>query len=212
MGNAGTRKKIAIVGTGYVGMACAIGFAEFGHTVVGYDILPERVRLLQSAITPYREVGIAQTLAKHIAEGHTSFVDDLALAVEGADFVVIAVGTPSLENGKADLRAVYDVVRHLGHLDLRGATVVLRSTVPPGTSDRVADMLRGKAELAYAPEFLREGSAVSDFLNPDRVSMPDFDVDFCMEGRDRLRVLPGVPQGGLGDRRLHAPRPRRRRQ
>jgi UDPglucose 6-dehydrogenase len=179
MGNAGTRKKIAIVGTGYVGMACAIGFAEFGHTVVGYDILPERVRLLQSAITPYREVGIAQTLAKHIAEGHTSFVDDLALAVEGADFVVIAVGTPSLENGKADLRAVYDVVRHLGHLDLRGATVVLRSTVPPGTSDRVADMLRGKAELAYAPEFLREGSAVSDFLNPDRVVVGSNSRETC---------------------------------
>jgi len=166
---ASPRKKIAIIGTGYVGMACAIGFAEFGHTVVGYDILPERIRLLQRGMTPYREAGIAEALARHLSEDRASFVDDFDKAVAGADFIIIAVGTPSLGDGKADLSAVDSVVAHLSSMHLDGATVVLRSTVPPGTSDRVAAALRGKADVVYAPEFLREGSAVADFLSPDRV-------------------------------------------
>ncbi len=161
--------KIAIVGTGYVGMACVIGFAEFGHQVVGYDIMTERIHQLQRGVTPYREAGISEALARHLQGGSATFVEDLASAVDGATFIIVAVGTPAQEDGSANLSGIHEVVGRLRSLDISGATVVLRSTVPPGTSEWVADMLRGKADVAYAPEFLREGSAVPDFLNPDRV-------------------------------------------
>ncbi len=160
--------RIAIIGTGYVGMACAIGFAELGHDVVGYDILPERIGKLQRGITPYRESGLGEALQRHLGDERVAFVDDLSKAVEGADFIIVAVGTPSYDDGRADLSAVHDVTERLTQCDLGDAVVVLRSTVPPGTSRNVANRLRGRAEVAYAPEFLREGSAVSDFLEPDR--------------------------------------------
>ncbi len=161
--------KIAIIGTGYVGMACAIGFAEFGHQVVGYDILIERVRQLQRGVTPYHEAGITESLTRHLRTGSVRFVEDIESAVHGAAFIVVAVGTPSHQDGSADLSGVYDVIGRLARLNLRGATVVLRSTVPPGTSEWAADALRNNADVVYAPEFLREGCAVPDFLNPDRV-------------------------------------------
>lgn len=163
------QKRIAIVGTGYVGMACCIGFAEFGHDIVGYDILPERIRALQAGITPYREAGISEALIAHLLAGRISFVDDFAAAVDGADFIIVAVGTPSHEDGSADISAVKNVVAMLEKMELHGATVVIRSTVPPGTSEWIADVLRGNANVVFAPEFLREGSAVPDFLNPDRI-------------------------------------------
>jgi UDPglucose 6-dehydrogenase len=161
--------KIAIIGTGYVGMACAIGFAELGHDVVGYDILSERIDRLQQGITPYRENGLGESLQRHLRAARVAFVDDLRKAVEGADYIIVAVGTPSHNDGRADLSAIYDVVDQLSQCRLDNAMVVLRSTVPPGTTRIVADRLRGRAEVAYAPEFLREGSAVADFLQPDRV-------------------------------------------
>ncbi|MBC5798689.1 MAG: UDP-glucose/GDP-mannose dehydrogenase family protein [Candidatus Eremiobacteraeota bacterium] len=162
-------KRVAIIGTGYVGMACCIGFAEFGHQIVGYDILPERVRALQAGITPYREAGIGESLLTHLLNGRVSFVDDLPSAVSAADFIIVAVGTPSHADGSADITAVENVVTALTQMELHGATVVIRSTVPPGTSEWIADALRGNAHVVFAPEFLREGSAVHDFLNPDRV-------------------------------------------
>ncbi len=162
-------KKIAIVGTGYVGMACAIGFAEFGHSIVGFDIMRERVEQLQRGITPYREAGISESLGRHLRNERIEFVTDFAAAVHGADVIIIAVGTPARPDGSADISAVHNVVGWLREIDLHGATVVLRSTVPPGTSEWVADQLRGRAHVVFAPEFLREGSAVHDFLNPDRI-------------------------------------------
>ncbi len=163
------KSNIAIVGTGYVGMACAIGFAEFGHQIVGYDILTERVRQLQRGVTPYHEAGITESLTRHLRTGSVRFVEDMESAVHGAAFIIVAVGTPSHPDGSADLSGVYDVIGRLARLNLRGATVVLRSTVPPGTSEWAADALRNNADVVYAPEFLREGCAVPDFLNPDRV-------------------------------------------
>ena len=169
MDTSGYRQRIAIVGTGYVGMACTIGFAEFGHEVVGFDILVERVRSLQAGITPYNEAGMRESLAAHLKQGNIRFVESLAEAVRGAQFVIVAVGTPSRLDGSADLSAIDAVVGALCQIDLHGTTVVMRSTVPPGTTEVVAARLRGNAEVIYAPEFLREGSAVADFLNPDRI-------------------------------------------
>ncbi len=150
-------------------MASAIGFAEFGHDVVGYDIIRERVRGLQNGITPYNEAGLSTALQRHLEMRRISFVESLAEAISGAEFVVIAVGTPSRADGSADLSYLYAAIDSLLDLDLSGKTLVIRSTVPVGTTDFIADRLRGIAAVLHAPEFLREGSALNDFLNPDRV-------------------------------------------
>lgn len=160
-------KRICIVGTGYVGMASAIGFAELGHHVTGYDIVAERVHGLQNGITPYRETGIEEALRRHLLRDAIRFHDDLGVAIRGADYVVIAVGTPSHPDGSADLSAVEGAIAAIAPLMAEHAVIVLRSTVPAGTSDRLATGCG--QELIYAPEFLREGSALVDFINPDRI-------------------------------------------
>ena len=160
---------VCIIGTGYVGMASAVGLAELGWKVVGYDIIPERVAGLRSGVTPYRESGIEEALRRHLESGQLDFTFDHDEAVRNASLIVISVGTPAAANGSADLRALRACAAALRRAPLReGAVVAIRSTVPPGTSDEIAALLRGHAEVIYAPEFLREGSAVRDFLNPDR--------------------------------------------
>lgn len=162
-------RRFCIVGTGYVGMASAIGFAEFGHDVVGYDIIRERIRGLQNGMTPYREDGLTTALQAHLATGRLRFSESLADAAQDAEFVVIAVGTPSHADGSADLSYLYAAIDALMDLELAGKTLVIRSTVPAGTTDFIAERLRGVADVLHAPEFLREGSALKDFLDPDRV-------------------------------------------
>ena len=165
-----TDRQICIVGTGYVGMACAIGFCELGARVRGYDIQPERIESLSAGIAPYQESGIDERLRRHLESGALTFHNSLAVAAAQAEFIVLAVGTPSRSDGTADLRAVRDCACALAELHLtHRPVVVLRSTVPPGTSDALATEIADWGELIYAPEFLREGSAVSDFLSPDRV-------------------------------------------
>ena len=161
------RKNVCITGTGYVGMASAIGFAELGHSVRGYDIIAERIRGLQRGITPYREAGIEEALARQLAAGRITFHEDIATAAHDADYVIVAVGTPSLADGSADLTAVYAAVEALAPVVRRDTVIVLRSTVPAGTTERLADTY--DLTFVYAPEFLREGAALDDFLNPDRI-------------------------------------------
>ena len=161
------QKRISIIGTGYVGMASAIGFAELGHHVTGYDIIPERVADLQRGITPYREHGIEAALRRQLDGGRIRFVDDVRRAVSDADYVVIAVGTPSHPDGSANLTAVGRAMEQLRPHLRETAVVVLRSTVPAGTTERLAEQY--ECTFVYAPEFLREGSALNDFLNPDRI-------------------------------------------
>jgi UDPglucose 6-dehydrogenase len=161
--------RICIIGTGYVGMASAIGLAELGHEIVGYDILRDRVADLERGITPYREAGIEQALNRHRQSGRIRFTADLSEAVCEARLVLISIGTPALSDGSCDVSGLYECTATLRECDLSAcATVALRSTVPPGTSDEIAECLSGKAEVIHAPEFLREGTAVADFLQPDR--------------------------------------------
>jgi UDPglucose 6-dehydrogenase len=181
--------KLAVIGTGYVGIASTIGFAEIGNTVVGYDILADRIRDLKRGRTPYHEAGLSEALARHVQTGAVSFTDDLRVAVDGAEFIIVAVGTPTTAGGSADLSAVEAVFSSLAAFDLSGARVVLRSTVPPGTCDRFAEQLRGNAEIGYSPEFLREGSAVADFLNPDRIVIGGRSESAMMRYADLLSPL-----------------------
>jgi len=163
-------RPVCIVGTGYVGMASLIGLAELGWTVHGYDIIPERIRKLRHGVAPYREAGIDELLRKHIDAGRIHFFDTLDAAARDADLVIVAVGTPAREDGSADLSAVYAAVDGLSKVSFSAwPTVCIRSTVPPGTSDDLADLVDGWGELIFGPEFLREGSAVYDFLHPDRI-------------------------------------------
>ena len=158
------------MGTGYVGMACALGLADLGWRVHGYDILPERIDRLRRGIPPYREPGIAESLRKHIDAGGIAFFDSLDAAARDARIVIVAVGTPSRDDGSADLAPLKAAIDQLAGVEFtHWPTIVIRSTVPPGTSDKLAAQIEGWADLIYAPEFLREGSAVKDFLNPDRI-------------------------------------------
>ena len=152
-----------------MGTANAVGFAELGCGVVGFDADADRIRSLSDGIPPYRENGLAGLLRTHLARERLTFVADLSSAIRDAAFVIISVGTPSREDGSADLSALELVIDGLSRLVTRRSTViVLRSTVPPGTSDRMAARLPDGLELLYCPEFLREGNAVHDFLHPDR--------------------------------------------
>jgi UDPglucose 6-dehydrogenase len=162
--------SICVVGTGYVGMACLIGLADLGHAVRGYDILTDRIEKLRAGFAPYREAGLEESLQRHLSTGAVSVFTGLAEAVADADFIVIAVGTPALEDGSLDLRALETSLAALSALELRRAPcIVIRSTVPPGTCDRLAERFCNLGPLLCAPEFLREGSAVFDFLHPDRI-------------------------------------------
>ncbi len=151
-------------------MACLIGFADLGHTVRGYDILPDRVEKLRAGIAPYKEAGLEASLRCHLASGLVSVFGNLAEAAADAEWIMVAVGTPSQDDGSLDLRHLDAALGALSAVELRqGARVVIRSTVPPGTCDRLAGRFHELGEFLYAPEFLREGTAVSDFLNPDRI-------------------------------------------
>jgi len=151
-------------------MACTIGLASLGWHVVGHDIQAERIERLKRGITPYREQGIEEALRAHLASGLVSFDDSLESVTRDAEVIIIAVGTPSRDDGSADLAALDAAILQLSKLNLKSfPTIVIRSTVPPGTCDRVALETQDWAAVVCAPEFLREGSAVADFLNPDRI-------------------------------------------
>jgi UDPglucose 6-dehydrogenase len=161
---------ICIVGTGYVGMACVVGFADLGYDVNGYDIQSDRIERLRAGVTPYREDGIEEALRWHLASGRLKFFNDLSQAASNSALIIIAVGTPSREDGSADLSALEAAIAALGNVGFKSRpTVVIRSTVPPGSSDAMAPVIERWGDLVYAPEFLREGSALADFLNPDRI-------------------------------------------
>ena len=164
-----------MIGTGYVGLVSGACFSEFGVAVSCVDQDAAKIAGLHRGEMPIYEPGLAALVAANAAAGRLSFTTDLAAAVAGADAVFIAVGTPSRRgDGHADLSYVFAAAEAIGRA-LRGpAVVVTKSTVPVGTGYQVAAILRGNrakggVEVAANPEFLREGSAIADFMRPDRV-------------------------------------------
>ena len=163
-------RPVCIIGTGYVGMACMIGLADLGWTVHGYDIVPERIERLRAGMPPYREDGLQESLKKHVADGRMHFFHSLDEAARDSEIVLVAVGTPSRDDGSADMSALESALKDLAGVKFAAwPTIVIRSTVPPGTCDGFAPFVEKWGELVFAPEFLREGSAVRDFLNPSRI-------------------------------------------
>jgi len=167
--------KIAMIGTGYVGLVSGVCFSDFGHDVVCVDKNADKIALLQAGNVPIFEPGLADLMAKNVQAGRLSFTLDLAQAVAGADAVFIAVGTPARRgDGHADLTYVMAAAAELGAALTGYAVVVTKSTVPVGTNRKVAEAVRAanpqaRFDVASNPEFLREGAAIDDFMRPDRV-------------------------------------------
>ncbi len=167
--------KIAMIGTGYVGLVSGVCFSDFGHEVVCVDKDPRKIEMLQRGEVPIYEPGLQALLAKNVEAGRLSFTGDLAAAVDAADAVFIAVGTPARRgDGHADLTYVMAAAAEIGQALTGYAVVVTKSTVPVGTNQQVAEAIRAvrpeaEFDVASNPEFLREGAAIDDFMRPDRV-------------------------------------------
>jgi UDPglucose 6-dehydrogenase len=167
--------RIAMVGTGYVGLVSGACFSDFGHDVVCVDRDAAKIERLRAGEVPIFEPGLEELLAKNTAAGRLSFTTNLAEAVNGADAIFIAVGTPTRRgDGHADLTYVMAAAEEIGRALTGYAVVVTKSTVPVGTNRKVADAVRSanpmaSFDIASNPEFLREGAAIDDFRHPDRV-------------------------------------------
>lgn len=167
--------KICVVGSGYVGLVTGACLADFGMAVTGVDKDAAKVAALKRGEIPIYEPGLETIVAKNCREGRLAFTTDLGPAIEAAAAVFIAVGTPPRPDGSADLTFIDEVARSIGR-HLNGFKVIItKSTVPIGTGKRIEGIVRGEAgadadfAVVSNPEFLREGSAIEDFMNPDRV-------------------------------------------
>ncbi|MFN4239873.1 MAG: UDP-glucose dehydrogenase family protein [Erythrobacter cryptus] len=167
--------KIAMVGSGYVGLVSGACFADFGHEVVCIDKDEGKIERLREGIMPIYEPGLDALVEANARAGRLSFATSLAEGIRGADAIFIAVGTPSRRgDGHADLTFVFEVAREVGQSLAHDAVVVTKSTVPVGTGDEVERIIREtgtphRVSVVSNPEFLREGAAIGDFKRPDRI-------------------------------------------
>ena len=167
--------RIAMIGTGYVGLVSGACLADFGHHVMCVDQDPAKITALEDGIMPIWEPGLEALVKANVANGRLDFTTDLATGIAGAEAVFIAVGTPSRRgDGHADLTFVYAAVRELARALTGPVVVVTKSTVPVGTGDEIARILAEEGapagtSVASNPEFLREGAAIRDFKIPDRI-------------------------------------------
>ena len=167
--------KIAMVGSGYVGLVSGACFADFGHDVVCIDKDQSKIDRLHEGIMPIYEPGLAELVENNVEAGRLTFTTSLAGGIKGADAIFIAVGTPSRRgDGHADLSFVYAVAQEIGENIANDAVIVTKSTVPVGTGDEVERIISEckpahKFAVVSNPEFLREGAAIGDFKRPDRI-------------------------------------------
>ncbi len=165
--------NIVVVGTGYVGLVSGACLSEIGHTVTCVDIDKEKIKRLEQGEIPIFEPGLETLVVNNIKANRLHFTTELSSVMDGADAIFIAVGTPSREDGHADLQYVYAVAEQIGQHLKEYTVVVNKSTVPVGTGKEVENIIKkqysGDFAIASCPEFLREGSAVEDFMKPDRV-------------------------------------------
>jgi UDPglucose 6-dehydrogenase len=170
--------KIAVIGTGYVGLVTGTCFAETGVNVVCVDNDLQKIQMLKSGKVPIYEPGLEPMLLNNVEKGRLSFTNDIKEAIEGAEVIFIAVGTPPGEDGSADLKHVLKVASDIGKFFNKYVVIATKSTVPVGTAEKVRSTIKEELEkrksdlsfdVASNPEFLKEGSAVEDFLKPQRI-------------------------------------------
>ncbi len=174
--------KICVIGTGYVGLVTGTCFADLGNDVTCMDVDENRISRLKEGIMPIYEPGLEQLVLQNVRAGRLTFTTDYGVALKDAEIAFIAVGTPSGEEGEADLQFVRSAAEAIADRVKDSIVVVNKSTVPVGTGDWVADIIKKRANnedlqaiVVSNPEFLREGSAINDFMNPDRVVLGSTD-------------------------------------
>lgn len=174
--------NIAVIGTGYVGLSSGACFARLGHVVICVDVVEEKVAKLRAGILPIVETGLEELVAEGVSAGRLSFTTDIASAVADAEVVFLCVPTPEGEDGNADLSYIQTAARTLSPILQSGAVVVNKSTVPVGSTKVVErELKRPDVSVVSNPEFLREGSAIQDFLKPDRVVVGSDDQEAAIK-------------------------------
>jgi UDPglucose 6-dehydrogenase len=172
--------NISVVGTGYVGLVAGSCFAESGNDVWCVDNDASKIESLRNGVVPFYEPGLPEIIERNLREERLTFTTDLDAAVKKSLVIFIAVGTPSTATGAADLTAVFDVATAIGRAMDRYKVIVVKSTVPAGTSEKIRDVLKKETkqpfDLLSNPEFLKQGAAVEDFMKPDRVVVGADDV------------------------------------
>jgi len=205
--------KIAMIGTGYVGLVSGVCFSDFGHEVVCVDKDPAKIEMLERGEVPIYEPGLDALMAKNVEAGRLSFTLDLEQAMDGAEAVFIAVGTPTRRgDGHADLTYVMAAATEIAETAKDYIVVVTKSTVPVGTNRQVKQTIRKanpnlEFDVASNPEFLREGAAIDDFMKPDRVVVGVHEIAQLCEkvGADIKQVSKGMGMDGrIGNKFLHA--------
>ncbi|HEY5669681.1 MAG TPA: nucleotide sugar dehydrogenase, partial [Anaerolineales bacterium] len=176
-------KQICVVGVGYVGVVTAACFSDLGNQVIALDINEEKIEGLKRGVMPIYEPGLQDLIERNMRSGRLTFTTSYAEGLEGSEFVFIAVGTPSGVDGEADLRYVAASARSIAENMTAPLIVINKSTVPVGTGDWVADIIRSNQHapipfsVVSCPEFLREGSAISDFMQPHRTVLGSLDKE-----------------------------------
>src|ERR687893_2319466 len=164
---------VAVIGSGYVGLVAGACFAETGNDVVCVDVDADKIARLQRNEVPIYEPGLEPMVRRNQEEGRLTFTTDIGAAVRSSRVIFIAVGTPPGEDGSADLKHVLAVAKQVGRHMNEPKIVVTKSTVPVGTAEKGRTAVRAQTDVPFAvcsnPEFLKEGAAIEDFMNPDRV-------------------------------------------
>jgi UDPglucose 6-dehydrogenase len=173
---------IAVIGTGYVGLVTGAGLADFGNDVICVDVDVRKIDALKNGVIPIYEPGLDTLVSKNVGEGRLRFTTDLADAIRSSRAIFIAVGTPPKPDGSADLRYVEEVAHSIAEYMDGPKLVITKSTVPIGTGRLIEQIIEShqtghKASIVSNPEFLREGSAIEDFMKPDRVVIGASDSD-----------------------------------
>src|SRR5215475_3543107 len=165
--------NIGVIGTGYVGLVAGACFAESGNDVVCVDIDSAKIEKLRSGAVPIYEPGLSDLIERNLRDDRLSFTTDIEAAVRKSFILFIAVGTPTTSSGAADLTAVFQAAKDIGRIMDRYKLVVMKSTVPVGTTEKVREIIGQQTNLPFDvvsnPEFLKQGAAVEDFMKPDRV-------------------------------------------
>ncbi|MFW5713831.1 MAG: UDP-glucose dehydrogenase family protein [Brevefilum sp.] len=188
--------KICVIGTGYVGLVTGTCFADIGHRVTCLDIDERRIEQLENGIMPIYEPGLKQMVDQNVEAGRLDFTTSYAEALKEIEFAFIAVGTPSSLEGEADMQYISQAVKSIAQNLDHEIIIVNKSTVPVGTGDWVAEIIeslnghtRPNFSVVSNPEFLREGSAVGDFMNPDRVVLGSTNPDAAQKVADLYEPL-----------------------